>query len=41
MRRAADWVRQAKADLKAAKDLLNTGNHAWSCFASHQALKRH
>ncbi|MDW8074117.1 MAG: HEPN domain-containing protein, partial [Nitrososphaerota archaeon] len=40
MRRAADWMRQAEADLKAAKGLLNTGNYAWSCFASHQAAEK-
>ncbi|MCX8200830.1 MAG: HEPN domain-containing protein [Candidatus Caldarchaeum sp.] len=34
MRRAADWMRQAKADL------LNTSNYAWSCFASHQATEK-
>jgi HEPN domain-containing protein len=40
MRRTKDWLDQAEGDLKAAKDLYNTGNHAWSCFASQQSAEK-
>ncbi|MCS7137236.1 MAG: HEPN domain-containing protein [Candidatus Caldarchaeum sp.] len=36
----ADWMKQAKADLKAARDLFSTGNFGWSCFACHQAAEK-
>lgn len=31
------WLKQAEADLKAAKDSLDDGNHEWSCFQSQQS----
>jgi HEPN domain-containing protein len=31
------WLRQAEADLKAARDSLGDGNHEWSCFQSQQS----
>ncbi|MEM2123612.1 MAG: HEPN domain-containing protein [Candidatus Bathyarchaeia archaeon] len=40
MRRTRDWLDQAEGDLKAAKDLCDTGNYAWSCFASQQSAER-
>ncbi|MEM3506151.1 MAG: HEPN domain-containing protein [Candidatus Bathyarchaeia archaeon] len=40
MRRIKDWLDQAEGDLKAAKDLHNTGNYAWSCFASQQSAEK-
>ncbi len=34
---AAKWLRQAEADLKAAKDSLKDENYEWSCFQSQQS----
>jgi HEPN domain-containing protein len=31
------WLKQAEADLKAAKDSLIDGNYEWSCFQSQQS----
>ncbi|GBE35113.1 HEPN domain protein [bacterium BMS3Bbin06] len=31
------WLKQAEADLKAAKDSFNDGNYEWSCFQSQQS----
>ncbi len=31
------WLKQAEADLKAAKDSLEDGNYEWSCFQSQQS----
>ncbi len=31
------WLKQAEADLKAAKDSLQDGNYEWSCFQSQQS----
>ncbi len=31
------WLKQAEADLKAAKDSLNDENYEWSCFQSQQS----
>jgi HEPN domain-containing protein len=38
--RAADWLRQAEADLKHARTSLDHGEHEWSCFASQQAAEK-
>lgn len=40
MRREADWLRQAEADLKAAGDLKATSNFAHACFMSQQAAEK-
>ena len=40
MRRTRDWLDQAEGDLKAARDLCDTGNYAWSCFASQQSAEK-
>ncbi len=40
MRRTADWLEQAKGELKAAKNLLASGDYAWSCFVSQQAAEK-
>jgi HEPN domain-containing protein len=40
MRRTRDWLDQAEGDLKAAADLRDTGNYAWSCFASQQSAEK-
>jgi len=34
---AIKWLKQAEADLKAAKDSLKDGNYEWSCFQSQQS----
>ncbi len=31
------WLKQAEADLKAAKDSLEDGNYEWCCFQSQQS----
>lgn len=31
------WLKQAEADLKAAKDSLEDGNYEWGCFQSQQS----
>ncbi len=31
------WLKQAEADLKAAKDSFKNGNYEWSCFQSQQS----
>ncbi len=33
---ASKWLRQAEADIKAAKDSIKNGNYEWSCFQSQQ-----
>lgn len=33
---AIKWLKQAEADLKAAKDSLASGHYEWSCFQSQQ-----
>ena len=35
--RSADWMRQADADLRHARNALKDGDHEWSAFASQQA----
>ena len=40
VRREMDWLRQAEADLKAARDLKATSNFAHACFMSQQAAKK-
>jgi HEPN domain-containing protein len=34
---ATRWLEQATADLKAAGDSRNAGNHEWACFQCQQA----
>jgi HEPN domain-containing protein len=38
--RSRDWLNQATYDLAAAKNLLNSGDHAWSCFLSQQTVEK-
>lgn len=38
--RAADWFRQAEADLRHAKNALRDGDHEWACFAAQQAAEK-
>ncbi len=40
LRRTADWLEQARGELKAAKDLYATANYAWCCFACQQAAEK-
>lgn len=40
LRRTADWLEQAKGELKAAEDLHASGDYAWCCFASQQAAEK-
>lgn len=35
--RYLDWLRQAEADLRHARNALASGDYEWSCFAAHQA----
>ncbi len=34
------WLRQARADLAAAKDSMATGHHEWACFQAQQAAEK-
>ena len=38
--RAADWFRQAEADLQHARHALRDGDHEWACFAAQQAAEK-
>lgn len=38
--RAADWLRQAEADLSHARRSLADGAHEWACFAAQQAAEK-
>jgi HEPN domain-containing protein len=38
--RAADWFRQAEADLRHAGHALRDGDHEWACFAAQQAAEK-
>jgi len=40
LKRTADWLEQAKGELKAAKDLYATLNYAWCCFTCQQAAEK-
>jgi HEPN domain-containing protein len=37
---ASKWLRQAEADLLAAKDSLDHGHHEWACFQCQQAAEK-
>jgi HEPN domain-containing protein len=38
--RAADWMRQAEADLAHARNATGDGDFDWACFASHQSAEK-
>lgn len=38
--RAPDWLRQALADLKHARNARTGGSYEWSCFAAQQAAEK-
>lgn len=35
-----DWMKQAEADLSAARDVAKDGHFEWSCFAAQQAAEK-
>ena len=35
-----DWFRQAEADLRHARNAIQTHDYEWSCFAAHQASEK-
>lgn len=37
---AKRWLRQAEADLKAAKNSLKNGSYEWSCFQAQQSSEK-
>ena len=38
--RHADWLRQAEADLRHARNSREAGDYEWSCFAAQQAAEK-
>lgn len=40
MQRDQDWIREARAELAAARDLLQGGHWSWCCFTSQQAAEK-
>jgi HEPN domain-containing protein len=38
--RATDWLRQAEADLRHARNARQTGGYEWACFAAQQAAEK-
>jgi HEPN domain-containing protein len=38
--RSADWMRQADADLRHARNALAAGDYEWSAFAAQQAAEK-
>lgn len=38
--RFADWLRQAEADLRHARNALESGDHEWACFAAQQGAEK-
>jgi len=38
--RSLDWLRQAEADLRHARNARDDGDYNWSAFASHQAAEK-
>jgi HEPN domain-containing protein len=38
--RHADWMRQAEADLRHARNAMDDGDYEWSCFAAQQAAEK-
>ena len=38
--RYADWFRQAQADLRHARNALQSEDYEWSCFAAQQAAEK-
>lgn len=40
MERARDWLKDAEAQLQAARHLLAGGDWSWCCFTCHQVAER-
>ena len=40
MQRARDWLREAQAELKAARDLFADRHWSWCCFTCQQAAEK-
>ncbi len=40
VQRSKDWLRQADAELRAARDLLKGEHWSWCCFTSQQAAEK-
>ena len=40
MNRAADWFKQAEADLQAAKDSAASAHHEWAAFQAQQCAEK-
>jgi len=40
MQRARDWMREAQAELEAARDLCRGGHWSWCCFTCQQAAEK-
>lgn len=40
MQRARDWLKEAQAELSAARDLYKGGHWSWCCFTCHQAAEK-
>jgi len=40
MQRARDWLREAQAELRAARDLLRGKHWSWCCFTCQQAAEK-
>ncbi|MCS7223294.1 MAG: HEPN domain-containing protein [Armatimonadetes bacterium] len=40
MQRTADWLREARAELQAAKDLFAHGHWFWCCFTCQQSAEK-
>ena len=38
--RHRDWLRQAEADLRHARNSLDDGDYEWACFAAQQAAEK-
>lgn len=38
--RSKDWMRQAEADLRHAKNSRDAGDFEWACFAAQQAAEK-
>lgn len=38
--RSRDWLRQAEADLRHARNSRDLQDYDWACFASHQAAEK-
>jgi len=40
LNRSADWLRQAEADLTAARDSAAAGHHEWAAFQAQQSAEK-